>query len=167
MKAAKNLITTLDLQPHPEGGWFRETYRAPEVISSPALPDRFAASRNFSTAIYFLLTADTFSAFHRLKSDEMWHFYSGSTLIVHVLSPEGAYTPIRLGSQLEAGDRFQCVVPRGCWFAASLAVPDTYALVGCTVTPGFDFADFEMADRKELLSRYPQHWELIRRLTRD
>jgi uncharacterized protein len=166
MKSASQLISALSLQPHPEGGWFRETYRSGEVIPAQGLPDRYAGPRAFSTAIYFLLTSESFSAFHRLRSDELWHFYRGSALIVHVITPQGEYAPLRLGPEAGQGDRCQVVVPHGCWFAATVAAAEAYSLVGCTVAPGFDFADFEIARREELLARFPQHWELIRHLTR-
>ena len=119
-----------------------------------------------STAIYFLLADDQFSAFHRLRSDEVWHFYAGSELIVHVIEHGGTYSEILLGNDMQAGQQFQVVVPSGCWFGSSLRHPDTYALVGCTVAPGFDFADFEMAKRAELIAHYPQHRAMIERLTR-
>jgi predicted cupin superfamily sugar epimerase len=160
------LITTLKLQPHPEGGWYRETYRATERLPQNALPERFDGQRSHATAIYFLLNSETFSALHRIKSDEQWHFYSGSSLTVHVIHPDGRYAPIKLGQNLAQGETFQAVVPHGCWFGATVDTPDSYALVGCSVVPGFDFADFEMADRECLSKVFPQHTELIARLTR-
>lgn len=162
---AKELIANLELFRHPEGGWFRETYRSCETVSAQALPERFAGERTFSTAIYFLLEAGDISALHRIKSDEIWHFYSGSTLLIHTIFPDGRYQEQHLGSDLVAGERYQAVVPAGCWFGAELAAAP-FALVGCTVSPGFDFADFEMADRWQLTACYPQHAELIERMTR-
>ena len=161
-----NLITALNLQPHPEGGWYRETYRATESLSPTALPDRFDGQRSHATAIYFLLNSESFSVLHRIKSDEQWHFYSGSSLTVHIIHPDGRYAPIKLGQNLSQGETFQAVVPYGCWFGATVDTPDSYALVGCSVAPGFDFADFEMADRDSLSKEFPQHTELIARLTR-
>jgi len=163
------LIDNLELVSHPEGGWYRETYRATETVAAGALPDRFTGPRCFATAIYFLLSADTFSALHRIRSDEQWHFYVGSPLTIHVIDPDGTYRPLRLGANLAAGETFQAVVPHGCWFGATVDAPDrneNWALVGCSVAPGFDFADFEMAARAELIARFPQHAELITRLTR-
>ena len=160
------LITKLKLQPHPEGGWYRETYRATESLPSNALPERFDGQRSHATAIYFLLNSESFSALHRIKSDEQWHFYSGSSLTVHVVHPDGRYAPIKLGQNLAQGETFQAVVPYGCWFGATVDSPDSYALVGCSVAPGFDFADFEMADRENLSKEFPHHTELIARLTR-
>ena len=164
MEAAQQWIQRLQLQPHPEGGWYRQTYRAPLTLPHAALPGH-AGDRAASTAIYFLLAGDQFSAFHRLRSDEVWHFYAGSELIVHVIE-HGTYSEILLGNDMQAGQQFQAVVPSGCWFGSSLRHPDTYALVGCTVAPGFDFADFEMAKRAELIAHYPQHRAMIERLTR-
>ena len=164
MEAAQQWIQRLQLQPHPEGGWYRQTYRAPLTLPHAALPGH-AGDRAASTAIYFLLAGDQFSAFHRLRSDEVWHFYAGSELIVHVIE-HGTYSEILLGNDMQAGQQFQAVVPSGCWFGSSLRHPDTYALVGCTVAPGFDFADFEMAKRAELIAHYPRHRAMIERLTR-
>lgn len=160
------LITALNLQAHPEGGWYRETYRATETVLPAALPDRFDGPRSHATAIYFLLNSENFSALHRIKSDEQWHFYSGSSLTVHVIHPDGQYLPFKLGSDLTQGATFQEVVPHGCWFGATVDTPDSYALVGCTVAPGFDFTDFEMASCNALCKEFPQHVELIARLTR-
>ena len=162
---AQDWIDRLNLQPHPEGGFFRETYRATLTLPQSALPGHTGA-RAASTAIYFLLTGDQFSAFHRIRSDELWHFYAGSSLIVHVIQPGGDYLQLLLGSNTDQGEQFQAVVPAGCWFGSSLRQPDTYALVGCTVAPGFDFADFEMAKREALAAQYPQHRSIIARLTR-
>jgi predicted cupin superfamily sugar epimerase len=166
MEAAKHWIEHLNLEPHPEGGWYRQTYRAPLMIPHSALPSH-GGDRAASTAIYFLLAADQFSAFHRLRSDEVWHFYAGSGLIVHVIAPDGDYQQLLLGSNPANGEQFQAIVPAGCWFGSSPRHPDTYALVGCTVAPGFDFADFEIAKRDELIAQYPQHRNIIQRLTRE
>ncbi|MFL6427423.1 MAG: cupin domain-containing protein [Acidobacteriaceae bacterium] len=166
MEAAQHWIDHLNLEPHPEGGWYRQTYGAPLLLPQAALPG-YPGNRAASTAIYFLLTGDQFSALHRLRSDEVWHFYAGSGLIVHVIEPDGAYSEILLGSNTNSDEQFQDVVPAGCWFGSSLRHPDTYALVGCTVAPGFDFADFEMAQRDDLTARYPQHRAIIERLTRE
>ena len=107
-----------------------------------------------------------FSAFHRLRSDELWHFYAGEPLLVQVIDPEGNYSRILLGSDPGAGQVLQTVVRAGCWFASHVADWNSFAVVGCTVAPGFDFEDFEMGKREELCARYPQHRELIQRLTR-
>lgn len=166
MEDAQYWIETLKLQSHPEGGYFCETYRSQMAIPRAALPQSFSGDRSVSTAIYFLLQGDDFSAFHRLASDEMWHFYAGGPLSVFVIEAEGQSSEIRLGPHPERDEVFQAVVPAGSWFGSCLANPDTFALVGCTVAPGFDFSEFEMADRSSLLAAYPQHSTLIRRLTR-
>jgi predicted cupin superfamily sugar epimerase len=163
---AKSWIDQLQLVPHPEGGYYRQTYRAELTIDKTALPASFGGSRAVSTAIYFLLERDSFSAFHRLRSDELWHFYAGGGLVVHVIGQRGDYSEILLGSDVDAGETFQAVVKAGSWFASRVRNPGSYALVGCTVSPGFDFADFELAKREELLRRYPQHRGVIERLTR-
>jgi len=163
---AEYWIKKLQLQPHPEGGYFRQTYRSPLRLAGEALPG-FPGARAASTAIYFLLEGKNFSAFHRLRSDEMWHFYAGSPLLVHVIEASGMYSAIALGSDAEAGQTLQAVVPAGCWFASHVADWKSWVLVGCTVSPGFDFEDFEMAKRAELAGMYPQHQELIEQLTRE
>ncbi len=156
------LIDKLDLKPHPEGGYFSETYRSKEKISLPG----FEGDRHFSTAIYFLLTSDNFSAFHRLKQDEVWHFYQGSSLFVHVIDTGGKYTRHRVGLDFANGETPQLVVKAGDWFGSSVADENSYSLVGCTVAPGFDYRDFEMGKREELLKLFPDHKEIIERLTR-
>jgi hypothetical protein len=130
------------------------------------LPHRFAGPRAFSTAIYFLLERDDFSALHRIHQDEIWHFYEGSSLTVHVIDCEGSYSALRLGRDLVAGDLPQAVVKAGCLFGATVNDQNSYALCGCTVAPGFDFADFTMLSRDELLRQYPQHGPKIEKLTR-
>ena len=157
-------IDHLNLNRHPEGGWFRETYRASETFPADALPARFGRSRSFSTAIHYLLEQGDFSALHRLKSDEIWHFHDGGPLTVHVISPEGEHYEILLGPDAEQGERFQAVVPAGCWFGAETSAG--FSLVGCTLSPGFDFSDFEMGDRAGLTTLFPKHSALIARMTR-
>jgi predicted cupin superfamily sugar epimerase len=165
-KTAQYWIERLELEPHPEGGYFRQTYRSDLMIARDALPG-FDGARAASTAIYFLLEGKNYSAFHRLRSDEIWHFYWGAPLSVHVISPRGACSSISLGQELEAGQVLQAVVPAGCWFASHVADWKSFAVLGCTVAPGFDFADFEMGKRADLSTTYPQHRELIERLTRE
>jgi predicted cupin superfamily sugar epimerase len=164
---ARYWIEKLQLNPHPEGGYYRETYRSDVVLASEILPSRFTGARAASTAIYFLIDGENFSAFHRLSSDELWHFYAGSALLVHVINPSGAYSSVRLGNEFDAGEVPQAVVPAGKWFASHVADWKSWALVGCTVSPGFDFADFEIGERAKLMELYPQHRELIVRLTRS
>ncbi len=153
------------MQPHPEGGFFAETYRATETIAAPALPARFGGARAFSTAIYFLLESHHTSSLHRIQADEVWHFYAGGPLNVFVINPDATLTTIRLGSNVERGEVFQAVVPAGCWFGSKPAPGSDFSLVGCTVAPGFDFADFEMADRNTLLTEFPEHADVISLLT--
>jgi uncharacterized protein len=160
---AADLIRLLDLSPHPEGGFFRETFRADPLPF--ALPER--GVRSASTAIYFLLRRADFSAFHRVRSDEVWHHYLGAPLELHLLEPTG-HTLATLGARLERGERPQAVVPAGVLQAARVA-PDSdgdFTLVGCTVAPGFDFADFEMPPRADLVAEFPAARALIESLTR-
>lgn len=159
-------IKHLQLQPHPEGGFFKENYRSEGVISSGCLPAGFSGDRNYSTAIYFLLRQGDYSAFHRIASDECWHFYEGGTLLVHVINKDGKYSCIRLGRKIDEGEVFQFVVPANCWFASEPAPGTEFTLVGCTVAPGFDFADFEMAEAKNLSNLFPQHQPIVQRLCR-
>lgn len=166
MKNAEYYIKKLGLQKHPEGGWFKEIYRSDETIKNEHLPERYSGSRHHSTSIYFLLTSDTFSAFHRIKSDELWHFYDGTAVTVYTIDENGNYSEIILGNDQEKGEVFQCVVPRGVWFGAKVNKPDSFCLVGCTVAPGFHFDDFELGKRGELIKIFPNHTELINQLTR-
>jgi hypothetical protein len=163
---AADWIRLLDLTPHPEGGYYRETYRSPETAAAAHLPPRFAGPRAISTAIYFLLPGDQVSALHRIRSDEIWHFYAGSALTLFVIHPDGRLERARLGPDATAGERFQALVPVGCWYGATVEDPVSYALVGGTVAPGFDFADFELGERAALLREFPQHRAVIERLTR-
>jgi predicted cupin superfamily sugar epimerase len=165
-KPAAYWVERLRMQSHPEGGYFAESYRSPETIAAGALPARFSGPRAFSTAIYFLLEGHHVSALHRIGADEVWHFYAGNPLDVFVISEDGDLQTIRLGQNPDAGEVFQAVVPAGRWFGAKPVQPDGYALVGCTVAPGFDFRDFELADRAALLTQFPQHRAVIESLTR-
>lgn len=159
-------IKKLQLTQHVEGGAFRETYRSELAVPRTVLPLFFQGDRNVSTSIYFLLAAGQFSAFHRIASDEVWHFYSGDPLLVHEICHNGRLITHLLGSNPEKGESFQTVVKAGSWFASVPAPGSEYALVGCTVAPGFDFADFELANRVTLSGQYPEHAELIEKLTR-
>jgi predicted cupin superfamily sugar epimerase len=162
------IIERLVLRPHPEGGFYRETYRALDVIGAGALPGRIGGDRACSTAIYFLLHGSQFSALHRLRGDEVWHHYLGVAVEVVEISADGSLVMTRLGPDLLAGEVPQTAVPAGHWFGARLAEPrrGAFALMGCTVSPGFDFADLEMGRRDQLTAVYPQHAAAIRRLTR-
>ena len=136
--------------PHPEGGWYKETYRAEHAL----------AGRAVSTGIYFLLTHDNVSNFHRIDADEMWHFYAGDPLSVHMIDAAGDYSAITVGP-----GAFQAVVPAGVWFGSTVERAGGYALVGCTVSPGFEFAGFELAKREDMLVKFPSHSQIIKRLT--
>ena len=161
MTTADYWIKKLGLKQHPEGGYFKETYRSSEVILKDALPARFNGDRAFSTCIYFLLDKNQHSKFHAIQQDEVWHFYEGSSLTLHVIDRKGDYYTRQLGREIEHGDRFQAVVRAGCWFAAAVNDRQAYTLVGCTVAPGFDFADFKLADRDRLSNLYPEHKDII------
>jgi len=133
-------------------------------MSKNALPGKYGGDRVFYTSIYFLLRGDNFSAFHRIKSDEMWHFYEGSSVVIHVLTSVGEYREVKLGRNLEKGELPQIMVNAGDWFGAEVIDKNSYALVGCTVAPGFEFEDFELGSKRKLLSEYPKLRELIDRL---
>src|SRR3989338_9673532 len=145
------LIELYQLQPHPEGGYYRETFRDEAVIEKSALPNRFTGDRNISTAIYFLIPEGKKSNLHRIKSDEVWHFYLGGPLILIQISPQGKIDKIILGQDIKNGQRVQHVVPAGFWFCAYPNPQTQFSFVGCTVAPGFDFSDFEMGKRNDLL----------------
>ncbi len=156
----------LGLQPHPEGGYYKEVYRSAGVIQQAAIDGVFSGDRNYATSIYFMLVGGNFSAFHRIKSDELWHFYDGDACTVYVIHLNGEFEAIRLGRDIANGEVYQAVVPAGAWFASECSNPEGFSLTGCTVSPGFDFADFEMAEREGLIKEYPQYAEVINRLTR-
>lgn len=167
MPTADELIRSLNLQPHPkEGGFFRETYRSEEVLVSKALPSRYGVDRSVSTAIYYLLTPPTMSALHRLKSDEVFHFYLGGPIRMLQLFPDGTGKTITLGQDLANGHQLQVVVPKGVWQGSYLLEGD-FGLIGCTVAPGFDYADYDHGKREELLRQYPAFADIVRRLTTD
>ena len=160
---AADIVRQLGLQPHPEGGYFRETYRAAEAIPALGLHRRYGGARAISTAIYYLLEAGQRSALHRLRSDEIFHFYAGDPLTVVEIAPDGDLTESLLGADIAAGAIPQHVIPAGNWFGA---IPNgRFSLIGCTVAPGFDFADFELAETAALLAAFPRHETWIRRLT--
>lgn len=153
---ARTTIAVLALQAHPEGGYYRETYRSPRIVETPR------GNRSALTSILFLLTSESFSAFHRIASDEAWHFYRGDPLAIEILHRDGTYEKRVLSAD---GER-QTVVPGGAAFASHVETPGGYALVGCDVAPGFDFDDFELCERADLAERHPAHAALVTRLTR-
>jgi predicted cupin superfamily sugar epimerase len=165
--STKEIVTYYQLLPHPEGGYYKETYRSSEVINKGALPSRFNGNRNFATAIYFLLEKGNFSAFHRIHSDETWHFYAGQSLNVYVIHDNGELELIVLGPDIDKGQTFQATVPAGSWFASIPAEETVFSFVGCTVSPGFDFMDFELAMADQLIATYPQHKVIIEKLCRS
>lgn len=154
---AQRLIAAYRLQQHPEGGWYRETYRSTERVTTSR-----GSVRSATTSIYFLLTSDTFSAFHRLSSDETWHFYRGDPVAIEIIDASGRHESRVLG----AGDLLQTTIVAGAHFAAHIDARDGYALVGCDVAPGFEFADFQLTTRSMLTAAYPHLGPLIARYTR-
>ncbi len=166
MTSAEHIIELLNLRPlETEGGFYLETYRSEERVPAETLPARYRGPRPFSTAIYYLVTADRPSRLHRLVSDEIYHFYLGDPVRMLQLHPNGRSRELTLGPDLEGGQLVQTVVPRGVW--QGLLVPEggSWGLLGTTVTPGFEFVDFELADRAHLLAAYPRHRDIILRLT--
>ena len=157
-------IDRLGLLPHPEGGYYKETYRSTEEVISNALPSRFPGNRALSTAIYFLLEKGNFSAFHRIKSDEIWHFYDGNPILIHAIDANGNLTTYKLGNLHGEGVFPQITIPANTWFASETT--GDFSLAGCTVSPGFDFNDFEMADRESLINLYKEHRAIIEQFTR-
>ncbi len=163
VKDAQYWIKELELISHPEGGYYKEVYRDLGLIKQEALESDFSGSRHFSTAIYYLLANGDYSCFHRIKSDELWHFYAGDTVNIYYLDKDLLHT-LKLGVNIEKGESPLCIVPKNTWFAAELQTTNSFALMGCTVAPGFDFADFKKAtkaDLNEYINSYP---DLINRL---
>ena len=163
---AQYYIEQLQMLKHPEGGWYKETYRSTGAIPASVL-EGIETDRSYSTGIYFLLTKDNFSAFHRIKFDEMWHFYDGDGLTVHELQTNGAYIKHELGLDLDGVEEPQLVVQGKSWFASEVKASGAWCLVGCTVAPGFEFEDFEMPERKVMIDSHPDYSDLISRLTRS
>lgn len=160
--AVNRLVSQFDLKPHPEGGYYKESYRCDEIV----MRKQSGTMRNASTAIYYLLSDGAYSSWHRIDADEIWHFYAGGTLVIYTIDGAGKLVTQRLGHALDQeGTVFQAVIPAGRWFAAECADSDGYALVGCTVAPGFEFEAFQMANSADLQASYPQHAALIRRLS--
>jgi predicted cupin superfamily sugar epimerase len=163
--SAREVIELLGLEPHPaEGGFFRETYRSAEELAAAHLPARYGAARSQATAIYYLLTPETFSAMHLLATDEIFHHYLGGPVRMLQLAPDGSGRELLLGPDLAAGQRPQVLVPRGAWQGARLE-SGSFALLGCTVSPGFDFADYTHGERGALQAGWPAHAGMIELLT--
>ncbi len=168
MLTAEELMACLDLRPLPlEGGYYRETYRSAEQIPATALPARYGTDKAASTAIYYLLTPETFSALHRLPTDEIFHFYLGSPVQLLQLLPDGSGQQVTLGPDVRAGQQLQVVVRHGVWQGSWLAPGGSFALLGTTMAPGFDFTDYESGNREYLLRQYPAFAKEIRQLTRQ
>ncbi len=160
---AKQYIKQLQLKKHPEGGYFKEVYRSGELILPAHLPKRYKSSRNFSTSIYFLLEGEQFSAFHLLQSDEIWHFYDGGNVLIYVINQNGDLSIKKLGRG--KGSNLQLTIEKQNWFAAEVENKKLFSLFGCTVSPGFEFDDFEIGNRAILNKLFPQHKSVITRLT--
>ena len=169
MPTAKEIIDALGLRPHPiEGGFFRETYRSAGAIPAAALPEgyRSATGRSFGTAIYYLLTPETFSELHRLPTEEVFHLYLGGPLRMLQLLPDGQGREVVIGADIRAGQQPQVVVPPGVWQGSRLEPGVAFALLGATMAPGFDYDDYQQGRRGDLMARYPEYAEMIRELTR-
>ncbi|HTE27387.1 cupin domain-containing protein [Flavitalea sp.] len=158
-------IQHLNLSKHIEGGSFRQTYRSPLILERECLGNNFEGPRPVSTSIYFLLEQGQFSAFHKISSDETWHFYEGDPLDIFEFDDNGQLITHKLGRDTQKGESFQVLVTAGRWFGSRIAGNGIYSLVGCTVAPGFDFADFQLAVRAELSALYPEHKTLIAEMT--
>jgi predicted cupin superfamily sugar epimerase len=167
MVTTQQLISEYKLAPHPEGGYYKECYRSENIIPKRILPKGFKGDRVFSTTVYFLLEQGNFSAFHRIKSDECWHFYYGEPLNVYVIDKDGELITFTLGNDITKGQYFSFAVPANCWFASRPAKESSFSFVGCTVAPGFDFEDFELAFADSLCKEYPQHEIIIKELCRQ
>lgn len=159
---ARYYIDKLELKKHPEGGYYREIYRAGEMFFTETIPPKKLNKKNISTSIYFLLSGRDKSYFHRLKSDEIWHFYDGCDVKLYLIDEKGNLSDVLLG---KTSEQFQLIIPKNTWFAAELTEKNSFALVGCTVAPGFDFNDFELAKREVLLKQFPGHKSIINRFT--
>ncbi|RJP72251.1 MAG: cupin domain-containing protein [Ignavibacteriales bacterium] len=162
---AAEIIKELNLTLHPEGGYYKEIFRAEETIDEKSLPPRYYGNRCLSTSIYFLLEKNQVSKFHRLKSTEIWYYHYGCPLTLHMIDTNGNYSKIILGGNIQKGEVFQAIIPVGAWFGAEANDKNSFTLTGCNVAPGFDFKDFELGDRNYLINNFPQHKEVIIRLT--
>lgn len=158
-------IDQLGLQAHPEGGYFYESYRSSETIEQKHLPERYGGDRHYASAIYFLLQEYDFSAFHKLLSDEIWHYYAGDALNIYLFNRNNQLETYTLGKNLNKGEKMQILIPHGHWFAAEVTEKTGYCLAGCTTSPAFEYEDLEIGHRKQLISMFPEYAKLIERLT--
>ncbi len=157
-------IKNLELKKHPEGGYFKETYRSDEMINEAALPSRYRGDRAISTAIYFMVSSDSPSKFHKVNSDEMWFYHAGGSLIIYTIDDLGTLKEHLFGCDFGNNERPQILIPKNTWFAACTDKGD-YVVLSCTVAPGFDFKDFELGNRQSLIGNFPDHTDIINRLT--
>lgn len=166
-RTASHYIQALSLLPHPEGGYFKEVFRSELILPVQSLPAGYTGDRSMSTSILFLLTAEQPSRFHKIRSDETWFFHDGASIDLHLLNPAGEYHMVKIGKTIETGDQLQFTVPHDFWFAAEISPNDAadFALISCVVAPGFDFSDFELAEQVLLMTQYPKHATLIKKLT--
>jgi predicted cupin superfamily sugar epimerase len=162
-KTAEFWINKLNLKPHPEGGYFSEIYKSDICVDKNDLPDEFNDCRSLVTSIYYLLSGNDISRFHRLKSDEIWHYYDGSALLLHIIDEKGNLTKQILGNDKD--DNPVIIIKKNQWFAAEIKDKSAFSLTGCTVSPGFDFDDLEFAATEKLIKLYPQHSAVIKRFT--
>jgi len=165
-RRAQYWIEKLNMTAHPEGGFFAPAFRAPEQLGNEGLPERFTGRRAMVSSIYYLLETGQFSTFHKLKSIEIWNFFEGDPIFIYVLDRNGGLTEKRLGRNVDIGESLQVAIEAGNWFAAEQQGPGEFTLVGCVVAPGFEYEDMEIAGRAELEARYPQHIQIIEKLTR-
>ena len=156
-KQIQEIINLLDLKPHPEGGFYKETYRSSELCLN--------GTRNLKTVIYFLLRSEDVSHFHIIKSDEIWYYHAGSPLVVHSIDDQGIYKEQKLGINFSKDEIPQYLVPKNTIFGSSVSEKDSYSLVSCSVSPGFDFEDFELFKQADLLEQFPLHHKIISKLT--
>jgi predicted cupin superfamily sugar epimerase len=165
MNTAEYWVNKLGLTSHIEGGAFKEIYRSQLMLPQQALTPQHHGDRNAMTSIYFLLEQGDFSAFHKIASDEIWHFYDGSPLCIYEITANGTLVKNMLGKDMDKGQQLVITIKAGHWFGSRVEELDGFTLCGCTVAPGFDFADFDLADRKTLQKEFPQHAEIIRQMT--
>lgn len=165
MKDKKHWIDKLNLSEHIEGGFFREVYRSHDVLQKSSLPERFKGDRVLSTSIYYLVTGKNPSKFHKVMADEIWHFFYGSSLRIHLIDKAGKYDVLKLGLNIDLGEEPTVVVPHQVWMAAEVVDAESYGLVGCTTAPGFEYEDFIMADIEDLLNIAPEKSDLILKFT--
>lgn len=165
MYTGRYFIEKLGLKEHPEGGYYRECLKSADTVDAGSINTEFDGSRRLWTSIYFLLKDREISRLHRLKSDEIWYYHSGTPVIIHMIGKNGELKRVKLGLDIERGEAPQILVPKGSFFGAEMDGTG-YSLMGCMVAPGFDFADFEMPAREELIASYPQHEFLIKKLTK-